>query len=93
MCQAAASTAAARDLIAAKSTTAVVLGDKGDSRPRARAIAMQRYAWANAGHVTDIIHKHAAANGNHVLYESKCYSSLKKSKNLGTGTAHDATLT
>ena len=48
----------------------------------------QRYAWANEGHVPDIIHKHAAANGNHVLYESKVYSSLIKSaNNQGGGTS------
>ena len=39
------------------------------------------------GHVTDIIHKHAANNGNHVCYESKVYSSVKKTVNLGNGTA------
>ena len=68
---------AVRDAIFAKSTTPVILGDKGDGRPLTRALARQRYGWANDGHVPDIIHKHAAANGNHVLYETKCYASLK----------------
>ena len=45
--------------------------------------------WANEGHVPDIIHKHAAANGNHVLYESKVYSSLVKyANNQGGGTSN-----
>ena len=66
----------------------MILGDKGDGSPRARAAAKQRFAWANDGHVTDIIHKHAANNGNHVCYESKVYTPAKKSVNLGGGT-HD----
>ena len=77
-----------RDAIAAKATTSVILGDKGDGSPRSRAAALQRYAWANDGHVTDIIEKHAAHNGNHICYESKCYTPLKikASDNLGNGT-------
>ena len=79
---------ACRDAIAAKSNSEVILGDKGDGKPRARALALQRYAWANDGHVADVIHKHGARNGNHSLYEAKVYSSLCKSKrNLGTGTS------
>ena len=78
---------ACRDAIAAKSTTAVILGDKGDGSAKARAAAKARYAWANADHVPDIIEKHAAHNGNHVLYESKVYTPLKTSDNLGNGTA------
>ena len=35
----------------------------------------------------DIIEKDAAHDGNHVLYESKVYTSLKTSDNLGNGTA------
>jgi hypothetical protein len=77
---------ACRDAIAAKAVTTVILGDKGDGSPRARAAAKQRFAWANDGHVTDIIHKHAANNGNHVCYESKVYTPTKKSVNLGGGT-------
>ena len=57
----------------------VIQGDKGDGKPR--------YGWANDGHVPDIIHKHAAANGNHVLYETKCYASLKTYDALGHGSS------
>ena len=78
---------AVRDAIFAKSTTPVILGDKGDGRPLTRALARQRYGWANDGHVPDIIHKHAAANGNHVLYETKCYTSLKTYDALGHGSS------
>ena len=70
-----------------ESTTAVILGDKGDGSAKARAAAKARYSWAKADHVPDIIEKHAAHNGNHVLYESKVYTPLKMSDNLGTGTA------
>ena len=59
----------------------------GTREPLARALARQRYGWANDGHVPDIIHKHAAANGNHVLYETKCYASLKTYDALGHGSA------
>ena len=78
---------ACRDVIAAKARSEVILGDKGDYSSAAVSDAKARYKWANDGHVPDIIHKNAAANGNHVLYESKCTSGLCKSKkNLGTGT-------
>jgi hypothetical protein len=41
--------------------------------------------------VPDIIEKHAAHNGNRVLYESKVYTPLKTSDNLGkTATARRA---
>ena len=80
---------ACRDAIAARAVTTVILGDKGDGSPRARAAAKQRFAWANDGHVTDIIHKHAANNGNHVCYESKVYTPIKKTVNLGGGTRRD----
>ena len=63
-----------------------MVGDKGDASPRARAAALQRYAWANEGHVTDIIHKHAADNGMHELFESKVYTAAKTSNNWGGGT-------
>ena len=55
--------------------------------PQARAAAKQRYAWANDGHVPDIIHKHAADNGNHELYESKVYTAASAKNNKGGGTA------
>ena len=78
---------ACRDAIAAKATTEVILGDKGDHSPRAVAAAAARYKSFNDGHIPDIIHKHAAPSGNHVLYEFKCASGLCTSKtNLGTGT-------
>ena len=65
----------------------MILGDKGDGSPRSRALAKQRYGWANEGYVSDIIEKHAADNGNHVCYESKVYASLKKNAdNQGGGT-------
>ena len=66
----------------------MILGDKGDGSPRARAVALQRYAWANEGHVPDIIHKNAADNGMHELFESKVYryTAAKTSNNKGGGT-------
>ena len=39
-----------------------------------------------ADHVPDIIEQHASLNGNAVLYESKCWTQLKTSTNLGNGT-------
>jgi len=75
------------DAVRATATTTVILGDKGDGSPRARAHALQRYGWANNTHVADIIEKDAARNGNHVLYESKLCSPLRKTDNLGTGTS------
>eukprot|EP00966_Prymnesium_polylepis_P118385 2737507-Prymnesium_polylepis.1 len=67
--------------------SAVILGDKGDGSAKARAAAKAQYMWANADHVPDIIEKHTAHNGNHVLYESKVYTPLQTSDNLGNGTA------
>jgi hypothetical protein len=64
-------------------------GDKGDGSPRARAVALQRYAWANEGHLPDIIHKNAADNGMHELLESKVYTAAKTSNNKGGGTARE----
>ena len=37
--------------------------------------------------MSDIIEKNAAHNGNHVLYESKVYTSLRTTVNKGNGTA------
>ena len=73
--------------ISARATSAVILGDKGDGSPQARARAKQRYAIFNDGHVPDIIEKNAAHNGNHILYESKVYNELKQTTNYGNGTA------
>ena len=42
---------------------------------------------ANDGHVPDIIHKNAADNGMHELFESKVYTATKTSNNMGGGTA------
>ena len=78
---------ACRDALAATTNHEVILGDKGDGSPRARAVALQRYAWANEGHVPDIIHKNAADNGMHELLESKVYTAAKTSNNKGGGTA------
>ena len=75
------------DALAATTNHEVILGDKGDGSPRARAVALQRYAWANEGHVPDIIHKNAADNGMHELFESKVYTAAKTSNNKGGGTA------
>ena len=65
---------ACRDALAATTNHEVILGDKGDGSPHARAVALQRYAWANEGHVPDTIHKNAADNGMHELFESKVYT-------------------
>ena len=72
--------------VSAQATTSVILGDKGDGSPRARADALARYAHYSADHVPDIIEQQAAKNGNAVLYESKCWTQLKMSNNLGGGT-------
>ena len=45
----------AYEAIAAVATGAVLLGDKGDGSPRARAEAVRRNAHYNAGHCPDII--------------------------------------
>eukprot|EP00966_Prymnesium_polylepis_P007656 175493-Prymnesium_polylepis.1 len=62
---------------------------RGSSQcPTYRPFPVTYSQWANADHVPDIIDKHAAHNGmNHVLYESKVYTPLKRSDNLGNGTA------
>ena len=73
--------------LAATTTHVVIIADKGDGSPRARAVALQRYALANDGHVPDIIHKNAADNGMHELFESKVYTATKTSNNMGGGTA------
>ena len=72
--------------VSAQATTSVILGDKGDGSPRARVDALARYAHYSADHVPDIIEQQAAKNGNAVLYESKCWTQLKTSDNLGGGT-------
>ena len=82
---------ACRDALAATTNHEVILGDKGDGSPRARAVALQRYAWANEGHVPDIIHKNAADNGMHELFESKVYTAAKTTNNKGGGTAKGVT--
>ena len=45
------------------------------------------HAWANEGHVPDIIHKNAADNGMHELFESKVYTAAKTTNNKGGGIA------
>ena len=60
----------------------------GNRRTRLYFDVVQRYSKKVVVPVTrPIIHKHAAANGNHVLYETKCYASLKTYDALGHGSA------
>eukprot|EP00966_Prymnesium_polylepis_P276824 6395804-Prymnesium_polylepis.1 len=90
-----------RRRVEAEGAEAIVDRDDDDASEAREPRAVQRDAaalresacqgavrvWANADHVPDTIEKHVAHNGNHVLYESKAYTPLKTSDNLGNGTA------
>jgi hypothetical protein len=63
----------AYEAIAAVATGAVLLGDKGDGSPRARAEAVRRNAHYNAGHCPDIIEPDDPDR----LYESRVYTPFR----------------
>ena len=58
-----------------------MLGDKGDGTPAGRAEAKRRWAWANDGHIPDIVRCSATP----YLYEWKCVTPFITTGALGHG--------